>query len=66
LYTDGLVEAKNNQNEEYGYKKVIDTAQEVMHKSPVEIVKSTIQSMDDFCDKIIPEDDITCLCIKFN
>ena len=66
LYTDGLVEAKNHQNEEYGYKKVIDTAQEVMHKSPVEIVKSTIQSMDDFCDKIIPEDDITCLCIKFN
>lgn len=66
LYTDGLVEAKNNKNEEYGYENVHKTTAKASEKTPVEIVKQSVEAMYDFCGDIIPEDDITCLCIKFN
>ncbi len=66
LFTDGLAEAKNKQKEEYGFENILINTDKVMNQTPVEIVKSTITSMYDFCEDIIPEDDITCLCIKFN
>lgn len=66
LFTDGLVESKNNTNDEYGYLNIKSHAESLMDKSTEEIVKSSVESMLDFCGDVIPDDDITCLCIKFN
>lgn len=66
LFTDGLVEAKNKVGDEYGYKNVLNHAENVMGLSPVEIVESSVQSMYEFCEGVVPDDDITCLCVKFN
>ena len=66
LFTDGLIESKNDQNHEYGYDRLLSEISGVIDLSPVQIVQSSVKKMYDFCGDVIPDDDITCLCLKFN
>lgn len=65
LYTDGITEAKNEKNEEYGY----DRLQAILHlhkeKAPREIETALIQSLYEFCGKHALNDDYTTVIIKF-
>jgi len=66
LFTDGIAEAKNKSKEEYGFENILNCTIKIMSKSPAEIVQKNLTTMQNFCEDQTPEDDITCLCIKFN
>jgi serine phosphatase RsbU (regulator of sigma subunit) len=66
LYTDGITEAKNARNEEFGYNKLADVLMEVRSLSPREIQEHLINSLYTFSGTNIINDDYTTMIIKFN
>src|SRR5690606_13142025 len=49
LYTDGITEAKNIRNEEYGYERLQKLLFEHKDKEPKEIETAVINSLFEFC-----------------
>ena len=66
LYTDGITEAKNNSNDEYGYDKLLNTIEKNATKEPVEIQKAVIEDLYSFCNNEPLQDDYSLVVIKFN
>lgn len=65
LYTDGITEAKNNKNEEYGYERLKHLLLKNNDKTPDEIKTILINSLYDFCGERALNDDYTAVIIKF-
>ncbi|WMN05937.1 SpoIIE family protein phosphatase [Marivirga arenosa] len=65
LYTDGIIEAKNTDGEEFGYNRLSQYLQETNGNSPQEIQKGLIKYLYDFIGSEDLEDDYTALIIKF-
>lgn len=65
LYTDGIVEAKNNLNEEYGYDRLKTSLTGKVNMLPVKIVREVTNELYDFCGNRKPNDDYSCVAIKF-
>ncbi|HYG40388.1 MAG TPA: PP2C family protein-serine/threonine phosphatase [Cytophagales bacterium] len=66
LYTDGIVEAKNAEREEYGYER-LKAILEKTHDFPAEkINQAIIEDLYNFCGTKKLEDDYTLVIIKFN
>ncbi len=65
LYTDGIVEAKNSQAEEYGYERLRETFGQNTKHDPNLIIRNIISNLYDFCGHQKLDDDYTCLAIKF-
>lgn len=66
LFTDGIVEAKNNKSHQFGYER-IRTLLEVYHKlNPQEIQAKIIDSLHEFVggDRLI-DDDYSMMVVKF-
>ncbi|GGZ23086.1 hypothetical protein GCM10007049_14950 [Echinicola pacifica] len=66
MYTDGIVEAKNLENEEYGY----DRLKEVLNKHHLltapQIKEKVIESMHEFLGGAsLPDDDFSLMVLKF-
>jgi sigma-B regulation protein RsbU (phosphoserine phosphatase) len=61
LYTDGLVEYFNNQDEFYGNDRFHDRLQELKEKPVTDIVQASIKSLKEFAKNVKPADDITLL-----
>lgn len=66
LYTDGITEAKNPQNDEFGYERLQETIREVVHKTPREIQEHLIMSLYAFSGSEDINDDYTTMIVKFN
>lgn len=65
LYTDGITEAKNLSNEQYGYDKLAKFVKENAAKSPSSLQADLIRDLYEFCEKQQPEDDFTTMIVKF-
>jgi len=66
MYTDGIVEAKSNDNKEFGYDNLLSVLQNNHELAPHEIVKKIIQQVNDFIGQaVMPDDDYSILVIKF-
>ena len=65
LYTDGIIEATDADNEEFGYDRLRQVVELHAHESPKMIQKAVIQSLYDFCDGTPLDDDYTTFIIKF-
>lgn len=65
LYTDGIVEARNNEGREFGYKKLATLLQEYADLSPIFIKKNIINELHRFCESDDVKDDYTIMVIKF-
>jgi serine phosphatase RsbU (regulator of sigma subunit) len=63
LYTDGIVEARNHDNEEFGYEKLSDwfLKNQTLQGSTAEKLLSDILN---WTQKQVPEDDFSVLSIK--
>jgi sigma-B regulation protein RsbU (phosphoserine phosphatase) len=48
MYTDGVTEACNSQDEEFGEERLLNVLQENPSRSAVEIQKSILQSVSEF------------------
>lgn len=64
FYTDGLVEARDDSDEDFGLKRLAQTVRENCMKSATEIVRIINQEVDDFVGRVPPHDDRTMIMIK--
>jgi sigma-B regulation protein RsbU (phosphoserine phosphatase) len=66
LYTDGLIEAKKDNDEMYGVDRLRAIAEKSLSLSPKNTVNAILEDQKLFCsEKTSPEDDITLLVIDF-
>lgn len=67
LFTDGIVEAKNEKSEEFGYERLKNVLTENCKQSAAEIQQKLIDQVYDFIGSTtLPDDDYSLLVIKFN
>lgn len=64
LYTDGVTEAINVNNEEYGEKRLEDTLKDVTQESCQQIINTVKDHVKTFTGEAEQSDDITLLAIK--
>jgi len=64
LYTDGITEAKNSRNEEFGYERLKWLLEEKANLEAIDIKEAIVQGMYDFCGSNVIDDDVTLLIIK--
>jgi len=64
LYTDGITEAKNKQNEEFGYDRLKQFLEKHVFYSPEYIKENILKTLYDFCETSNLEDDVTALIVK--
>jgi sigma-B regulation protein RsbU (phosphoserine phosphatase) len=66
VYTDGVAEATDAQNELYGSQRLLDALNAAPDAAPEEIVAAVKRSVDAFVGDAPQFDDITMLCLKYN
>ncbi|HEY8936271.1 MAG TPA: PP2C family protein-serine/threonine phosphatase, partial [Cyclobacteriaceae bacterium] len=66
LYTDGITEAKNQKNEEFGYDRLSTLLLEVKDLTPKEIQDYLIKDLYEFSGTSNINDDYTTMIVKFN
>lgn len=66
LYTDGVTEAMNVDNELYGENRLLDILNKNAESDTQTICDSVKTDVDIFVDKAPQFDDITMLCLKYN
>ncbi|MBI5207770.1 MAG: SpoIIE family protein phosphatase [Candidatus Firestonebacteria bacterium] len=64
LYTDGVVEARNEKNELFGEDRFIQLIKENNHLSSQQLIEKTYQEVKKFIGKCSQQDDITLIIVK--
>ncbi len=64
LYTDGVVEAINSKNEEFGMERFIDVLRQNQKKSAQQIIQEIYSSVNDFAGTEPQFDDFTMVLLK--
>jgi len=65
LYTDGITEAMNNDSEEFGEQRLLETIKKNQFKNSYDIKKSILYELQLFTGYSEPDDDATLVVIKF-
>ncbi len=65
LYTDGLVEQRDKDGEQFGVERTTDVLQSTFGYSPTLILRDLASALDNFSN-LVSEDDITAVCVKFS
>jgi phosphoserine phosphatase RsbU/P len=64
IFTDGLVEAENANQEEYGEARLLSVINGAAASTPTEMLKRLLAELDLFVGQTPQHDDVTCLLIK--
>jgi sigma-B regulation protein RsbU (phosphoserine phosphatase) len=64
IYTDGVVEAMNLRNEEYGEQRLVQVLNAGAASAPNEMLRRAMNDVDAFVGTTPQHDDITCLLVK--
>jgi serine phosphatase RsbU (regulator of sigma subunit) len=64
FYTDGITEAMNDQKEEYGEERLLQTTLMSREKSVIEIKEDILESVDKFLGSCQAHDDQTMIVVK--
>lgn len=65
LYTDGVTEMKNREEEFYGTERLYALLDKKKHETVEEIVQSIQTSLNDFGQGVISQDDVSIMCFEF-
>jgi len=65
LYTDGITEAFNKQDEEFDESRLVNSLLNKVPQSANDIINNVISDVQTFSDGAEQSDDITCLALKF-
>ena len=65
LYTDGVPEATNAQNELFGTERMLDALRSAQERSPKEILSAVDTAVKDFVKQAPQFDDLTMLCMHY-
>jgi len=64
IFTDGVVEAVNEKNEEYGEAELLRLVDRESGSAPAELLRSLLAELDRYVGNTPQHDDITCLLLK--
>ena len=64
IFTDGLVEAENRLQEDYGEARLLSAIEAGKSDSPAEMLKRLMAEVDLFVGATPQHDDVTCLLLK--
>ena len=64
IFTDGVIEAVNKIDVEYGEQRLLNVLQAGVGATPEELLRRIIADVDTFVGETPQHDDITCLLIK--
>jgi phosphoserine phosphatase RsbU/P len=64
IFTDGLVEALNNRDEEYGEQRMLDVLHAGSAATPEEMLRRLMINVDGFVGATPQHDDITCMVVQ--
>jgi sigma-B regulation protein RsbU (phosphoserine phosphatase) len=64
IYTDGVVEAMNHRDEEYGEQRLLQVLNAGAASTPDEMLRRLMSDVDAFVGQTPQHDDITCLLVK--
>ena len=64
MFSDGLPELQNSNNELYGYKRVTNEFKTVAEKQPEEIIEYLKGESAKWGDDKVPDDDVTFVVLK--
>ena len=64
IFTDGLVEAENARQEEYGEARVFDVLAAGTSMTPADLLKRLMSALDLFVGNTPQHDDVTCMLLK--
>lgn len=64
VFTDGLVEAENRKEEEYGEPRMLATLNSFSGRTAGQVLQGLMASADHFVDSAPQHDDITCLVLR--
>ena len=62
--SDGLTEARNAREEEFGDARLLATIREHSGRSAADLVEALANAVEAFCGRSVPEDDISILVVK--
>ncbi len=65
LYTDGITEAFNENEQEFEEERLIEVLKNSNRSSAIESVKGVFDNVQKFADGVEQSDDITCLALKY-
>jgi phosphoserine phosphatase RsbU/P len=66
FYTDGIPEARNKINEEFGYDRLLEAIVEAKERSAQDITAGILKKVKEFTKNDTEYDDITLVCFKWN
>ena len=66
LYTDGVPEATDKDELQFGTDRMIEALNQDTNGSPEQILKNVRQAVDDFVKEAEQFDDLTMLCLEYN
>ena len=66
VYTDGVPEATNAENELFGTERMVEALNETANASPEQILGHVRQTVDGFVKDAEQFDDLTMLCMEYN
>ncbi|MBQ7196019.1 MAG: PP2C family protein-serine/threonine phosphatase [Synergistaceae bacterium] len=65
LYTDGVIEANNHDEELFGEGGLVETLNKNSDAAPKELEAAVLNSLNEFSGSVSQFDDITMLCLKY-
>jgi len=66
VYTDGLNEAENQQQEQFGDDRLLELIQNTHFDSSRQLIDTFVAEVETFRDGAEPNDDLTMLCLRLN
>lgn len=66
LHTDGITEAQNNKNQQFGIERLQESLKKYINGSPAEIKEGIINDLSEFLGSKKLDDDYTLVIVKFN
>ncbi len=66
VYTDGVAEATNADNELFGTERMLTALNEEPDAEPERVLENVMRGIDDFVEEAEQFDDITMLCFRYN
>jgi len=61
MYTDGITEAENEEDEEFGEKSLINHVKRNINSSPEELINSIVDEVENHAVDLMSQDDVTLL-----
>ena len=66
LYTDGVVESRSPEGEEYGYDRLLEVLKAIRHEDATEIHRAVLEDLNTFLQDGEYDDDMTLVILKWH